>query len=151
MTHTLPLSLRIYDRLLVLYPDDLRRDHGTEMALVFAEDLNAARRTAGWRGTMRVWRCVLGEFLRFALPECLSSPAVRVPLISLALFVATTGAEISLALRHSVHPASYFHANGVAVVLPMFASPFIALLAVWTCRGGTATSLHLSGTNREEH
>ena len=40
MTHALPLSLRIYDRLLVLYPEDLRRDHGAEMALVFAEDLD---------------------------------------------------------------------------------------------------------------
>lgn len=150
MIHPLPLSLRIYGRLLIFYPEDLRRDHGAEMALVFAEDLDAARRAAGWRGAIRVWRCALGEFLRLALPEFMSTSAVRVPLISTALFIVTTGAELLLAVRHSVQPASYFRADGVAVGLSMFATPFISLLAVWTCRGGTTTSLHLSDTTRED-
>src|SRR5205807_1636717 len=59
MTDALVLSSRLYRRMLILYPEDLRRDYGAEMALVFADDLAAARRERGMRGVVRVWRCAL--------------------------------------------------------------------------------------------
>jgi hypothetical protein len=61
MTNAPPLSSRLYDRLLGLYPEDLRRDFGADMALVFAEDLDTARREAGLRGVIRMWRVRAGR------------------------------------------------------------------------------------------
>jgi len=144
MTDALPLSSRIYSRLLVLYPEDLRREFGAEMALVFAEDLDAARQEAGILGVIRVWRCALGEFFRFALPGYVSSPAVRVPAICCAVFMAMMSGNMALALRQSPHTATLFQSAFIALWLPMFTTPFIALVAVWTCRGRGVTSLHLS-------
>jgi hypothetical protein len=78
-------NARIYSRILTLYPDDLRRDFGMEMALLFAEDLAAARLEAGISGVLRVWRCALREVFQLALPHRVSNPAVVVPGISFVL------------------------------------------------------------------
>jgi hypothetical protein len=150
MTDTLPLSSRIYNRLLVLYPEDLRRDYGPEMALVFAEDLDAARRDAGMRGVIRVWRCALGEFLRFALPGCASSPAVRVPAVWFALSSGIMGAEMAMTLRHAWNAPTLFHAFCAALLLPCLTTPFMFLTVVWACRGDTIISLGLSSHTGEE-
>ncbi len=103
MTNAVPLRSRLYGRLLVLYPEDLRRDYGVEMALAFAEDLDTARRDAGLRGVIRVWRCALVEFMRFALPGCASSPAFRVPAISVAFSVGIMGISLVGAARCDQH------------------------------------------------
>ena len=151
MTNTLQLSSRLYGRLLVLYPDDLRRDFGAEMALDFAEDLETAHRDAGLRGILRVWYCTLAEFLRFALPGHASSPAVRVPAISLAFFVAATCGQITLEYCHRVPSApEFFHSLSVALILPILATPVFSLLAVWACRGDGAISLDLSDPPRRK-
>jgi hypothetical protein len=150
MTYALPLSSRIYGRLLDLYPEDLRRDHGAEMALVFAEDLDTARREAGGRGAIRVWRCALHEFIRFAMPRHASSPAVRVPAISFGLCVAMMSAEMELALRHAPNPPTLFNAVRATLLLPLFATPIISLVSVWACRGSGVMSLGLSHSRREE-
>ncbi len=118
MIDLLPLSSRIYRRLLVLYPEDLRRDYGADMAFVFAEDLEAARREAGLRGVVRVWRCALCEFFRFALPDHASSPAVSVPAIWFALSSIIMSAEVALALRHSPRTPRPSHALCAALLLP---------------------------------
>jgi hypothetical protein len=143
MTNALPLSSRIYSRLLVLYPEDLRRSYGADMLLVFAEDLDAARRKAGTRGAVRVWRCALGELLRLGLPGCASSPAVRVAAISCALFIAMMGGVMTLALRHAPDAPTFFHAARFALLLPLFSTPLISLVSVWACRGGDVISLDL--------
>ena len=150
MTHALPLSSRIYARLLVLYPEDLRRDFGAEMALVFAEDLAAARREAGMRGVIRVWRCALGEFVRFALPGHASSPAVSVPAIWFALSSVIMSAEVAMALRHSPHAPRPFHALCAALLLPSMTAPLMSLAIMWACRGNAITSLGLSDQREEE-
>jgi hypothetical protein len=145
------LGSRVYSHLLVLYPDELRRDFGADMALVFAEDLDTARRKAGLPGVIRVWQCALCEFLRFALPRRASSPAVRVPAISLALFLAVVSGEMTLALRRTADAATLFQAVFTALWLPLFATPIIALAAVWACRGRAVILLDLSGNTDEEH
>ena len=143
MTTALPLSSRIYGRLLVLYPEELRRDFGAEMALVFADDLQAARREAGLRGALRVWRCALGEFVRLALPACASSPAVRVPAITFALFTTLMTGEMGLAIRHAPHPLSPM-AGSAILMLPLYSTPFVSLVSFWACRSNTVISLGLS-------
>jgi hypothetical protein len=151
MTDTLPLSSRIYNRFLILYPEDLRRDYGPEMALVFADDLDAARREEGLRGVLRVWRCALGEFLRLALPVHAAHPAVRVPAISLAVFICATSAEMAMAYPQAPNLPMFFHAVGMALALPFFVSPVISLFAVWSCRGEDAISLGLVDPPAKEH
>jgi hypothetical protein len=150
MTNVLPLSSRIYCRLLVLYPEDLRRDYGADMALVFADDLDAARRETGTRGVIHVWRCALGEFLRFGLAGCVASTTVRVPVISFVLFSAMLSGEMIVATRHAPDARTLFHALRAALLLPLFSTPFVSLLSVWACRGSVVHSLGLSGHTGED-
>jgi hypothetical protein len=113
------------------------------MALVFADDLDAARRDQGLRGVLRIWRCALIEFFRFALPGRLSSPAVRVPAIASAIFTSAMTAQISALWRHSPDVPAFFHALGLALTLPVLGTPFVSLVAVWACRGDRPVSLQL--------
>jgi hypothetical protein len=147
MIDTLEVSSRLYGRLLLFYPEDLRRDYGSEMSSVFDEDLECAHRTAGLPGMFRVWRCALAEFIRFALPGRLSAPAVRVPAIASTVFVAAMTAQMSVLWRHAPGVPSFFHALGVALTLPVLLTPGISLLAVWACRSRQPLSLQL----RQEH
>jgi hypothetical protein len=143
MTTTLPLSSRIYARLVRLYPEDLRRDYGAEMVLVFGEDLSAARRQTGWRGVLRTWRCAVAEFIRFALLCRLSSPAFRVPAIATAILGGSMIAQVSALWRHAPNVSAFFHAVGVALLLPILATPIVSLLAVWVCHGHRTISIAL--------
>jgi hypothetical protein len=90
MTGAVSLSSRIYSRLAALYPEDLRREYGDEIVLVFAEEL----RDGDLSRVIRVWRNALGEFFRFALPDCAARPAIRVPAIGMAFTVVSTSAEL---------------------------------------------------------
>jgi hypothetical protein len=150
MTNALSLSSRIYRRLLVLYPEDLRRDFEADMAFVFAEDLEAARRDAGMRGVLRVWRCALGEFVRFALPGCAASPAVRVPAVWFALSSIIMCAEVAMAIRHSPHAPRPLPAICAALLLPSLTAPLMSLAIMWACRSNAIISLHLSNQTGEE-
>ncbi|HXK03037.1 MAG TPA: hypothetical protein VMS37_11595 [Verrucomicrobiae bacterium] len=151
MIDTMQLSSRIYARLLVLYPGDLRRAYGTEMAFVFAEDIEAARREGGLRGVIRVWRCALAEFLRFALPGHASSPFIRVPAVWFAFSTATLTAEMLMSRCRWWNAPTFFHAVCAALLLPALTSPTVSLAAVWACRGQELTSLGLSDAPRTEH
>lgn len=143
MTSTLALSSRIYGRLLSLYPEELRRDFGEEMALAFADDLAMAQHDAGLRGVLRVWRGALWEFFKFALPGQASNPVVRVPAIGLAFSVFSLSAE--LALHYSIHVPLRF---AFAATLPTFATVLTPLAVMWACRGKDVVSLHLSDQPR---
>jgi hypothetical protein len=144
MTQTPPLSSHIYGRLLALYPEDLRRDFGADMAVVFEEDLETARREEGMRGAIRVWRCALGEFLRYALPHRASSPAVRVSAVWFALSFAVMTFEMAMAMRHAPVVATPWRALCAALLLPALTTPLMALAVFWGCRGSVLTSLNLS-------
>jgi hypothetical protein len=123
----------------MFYPEDLHRDYGSEMALAFADDLDTACRDAGLRGVIRVWRCALCEFLKFALPGHLSSPAVRVPAIALAFSVFSMSLE--LVLHYSTHAPLRF---AIAAMLPTFATVLTPLAVIWACRSKGVLSLGLS-------
>jgi hypothetical protein len=77
-------SLRAYRRLLILYPDDLRRDFGPEMLEAFAHDLSAECAASKVKGAIHVWRITLRELIRIGLPAWLRIPAVAVPALSVA-------------------------------------------------------------------
>ena len=144
MTKSADRSARLYGRLLLLYPDDLRRDYGAEMILAFHGDIESARRDAGVRGVLRVWRCAASEVLRLALPAQLASPAVLVPALLFAFTFVTISFEMMLALRHA-HPSAstFFRAIMPAFPLLSFVTPVIGLGAVWVCRGSETLSLGL--------
>jgi hypothetical protein len=145
MTNLLSVSSRLYRRLVALYPEDLRRDFADEMMLVFADDLAAARREAGLRGVLRVWRCCIGEFLRFALPGHASNPALRVPAIAVAFGFASLGAEV--VLHCATHQPARF---GAAGLLATFAPMFVPLAVIWGCRGRAFLSLGLSANKEKQ-
>jgi hypothetical protein len=144
MTNFADWSVRLYGRILLLYPDDLCRDYGAEMILAFRDDMESARRDAGVRGVLRVWRCTLSEVMRLAVPAHLASPAVLVPAMEFAFTLATISFEMMLALRHA-HPSAsaFFHAIMPAFPLLSFVTPVIALGAVWICHGTETLSLGL--------
>jgi hypothetical protein len=138
MTNPLPWSSRLYLRLLTLYPEDLCRDYGAEMELVFADNLAAARRERGLRGAVHVWRQTLIEFLRLAIPGFVSNPAVRVPAIASQLTVASliAGATPRTA------PVPFLVLS--AALLPTSYLPIVALFWMWACRNHSVEALHLA-------
>jgi hypothetical protein len=84
MTRFLPWSLRTYRLLLLLYPDDLRRDFGSEMFEAFADDLSVECAARGVKGAIRIWRITLCEVIRIGFPAWLQIPAIAVPALSAA-------------------------------------------------------------------
>ena len=136
-------SSRIYDRLLLLYPEDLTRQYGAEMALVFAENVAAAQRREGAWGVVRVWRYALGEFVRLAAPGWRESHVVRVPAIWFALSLAIMSLE--MAHSHSRCAMTPAQAMCCALFLPCMTTPFFAAASIWACRGNRVISLGLGG------
>jgi len=94
-------SLWLYERLLLLYPEDLRRDFGGEMILAFADDLEAAWGDARIAGVMQIWWYALREMLTVALPAQRSNPCVLVPALSFVVVAATQSAELCLAVHQA--------------------------------------------------
>lgn len=88
-----PLHLKTYRAALYLYPQDLRREFGNDMAEAFEEDLRHS-------GPIQVWSVAVRELLRIGLPGLMRNPAVAVPVLSAALNMAALTLELSLALLH---------------------------------------------------
>jgi len=149
VTRALRWSLRAYENLLSLYPEDLRRDYRSEMTLVFAEDLESAQREAGLRGFLRVWGCALAEFVHFELPVQASSPTVLVPAFTFVAFAALISVEMGVALRHLPTGAMVLHELRPTVTIPLFSAPFISLAVVRVSRS-RIESLDLSRTTDGE-
>jgi hypothetical protein len=82
----LSLSLTAYRSLLILYPDDLRREFGHDMLDAFMDDLSAERSI---KGAIRVWHITLREVIRIGFPAWLQIPAVAVPALSSAMAIVT--------------------------------------------------------------
>jgi hypothetical protein len=148
MIAMLQVSSHIYGRLIELYPADLYREFGAEMALVFADDLEAARSEAGLWGVLRVWRCALGEFLRI-VPA--GHPALRVSAVWFALSVAILGVEEVMWLGHELPGLTPFHAILAALTLPALLSPGFSLAAIWICHGDEVIAMDLAVAPRREH
>jgi hypothetical protein len=130
MKALLHLSSRIYDKLLFLYPEDLRRDFGDEIALAFADDIEAAWRQGRVMGIIYVWCCAIREVLTVALPGQASNPCVLVPAIAFALAAFTQGAELCVALHvvPRVERLQLMDAIRLAVLLPSFANAVVAFV-----------------------
>jgi hypothetical protein len=151
MTDGLSFSSRIYACLLTFYPEDLRRDYGADMALVFAEDLAAARRETGVRGTICVWRWTVGDFLRLALPCWISTPALRMPAISFALFAGMMPGILLAGLGHPANALPNFQGLRFALLLPLFSAPVIGLASLCACRRTRFASMRDGINGGEEH
>ena len=102
------LSCAVYKILLALYPPDVRRAFGREMADTFAEQLADAWTEERLVGAVRVWSLTLLELASIALPQQLARPAMTVPAASL---VATSALFFSLlwAFEHSLVLNAWYH------------------------------------------
>lgn len=74
----LEASHKVYERFLVLYPSDLRRDFGAEMIEVFDEQVSEAYSRRGFPGLLRVWFNAAQEFIAVALPSRLAERVVPI-------------------------------------------------------------------------
>lgn len=81
MTNIFGPSVRLYGLLMLLYPGELRRDFGSEMLEVFAEDLRHAIDYRGAKGAAGVWWRTLRELTRIALPAHAGNRIIAVPFI----------------------------------------------------------------------
>ena len=131
------VSVRIYAAMLHLYPSDLRRDFGGDMAGVFAEDLANAFCFRGIRGVLSVWWCVLTEFAVVAIPEQAGNRIVAVPFILFCLNEILLLLELFFAFGMRVAPVRFSFAvfwpgvlaalTSVVVVIVGKTSPFCLL------------------------
>jgi hypothetical protein len=66
---TIRLSIRIYRRLLVAYPDAFRREYGAHMAQVFGDCRRETAQADGVVGLWRYWLTAFGDLIGSALAE----------------------------------------------------------------------------------
>jgi hypothetical protein len=118
MTRFLRWSLRAYRGLLILYPDDLRRDFGPEMLEAFGHDLAVECAGRSIRGVLRVWRITLRELIHIALPAWLQTPAVAVAALSTAAAIISQSPLLIVTIQRE------------AAIRPGDATPLDALFAV---------------------
>jgi hypothetical protein len=127
----------LYEKLLLLYPEDLRREFGAEMALAFADDVEIM-------GAPRMWWCALGELLTVALPGQKSHPSVVVPALSFALAAFTQSAELWIG-THQAHPVEYPLAYSILIVLlPSLLNAFVAFVVTRVYANLSITVLRLN-------
>ena len=143
MNGALHFSLRIYERLLRLYPADLRRDFGREMVLAFADDMEAAWNANRALGIVRVWRCTLHETLTLALPAHKTDPCILVPAAAFALSACMQGAVLAFALHQTGRPLQGCLIQTM-VLLPSAATALIALVVSWMASRRGIVSLELA-------
>ena len=94
-------SVRAWRGVLLLYPDDLRRDFGPEMLEAFEDDLSVECAARGIKGAVRVWRITLREVIHIALPAWLEVPAVAVPALSCAAAIVSQSPVLIMAIRRA--------------------------------------------------
>jgi hypothetical protein len=130
MKELLVASAWIYEKLLFLYPEDVRRNFGGEMALAFADDMEAAWGSGREMEVVRVWWWAARELLTIALPGQSSNRCVLVPALSFALVAFVQGAELWAALHQAAHTDSYplLESIRLAVLLPSIASGVIGFV-----------------------
>jgi len=130
MSQLLSLSSWMYERLLFLYPENLRREFGVEMALAFADDLEAAWHDARLAGVMQIWWYAIRELLTVALPGQTSNPCVLVPALSFVMAASTLGAEIGFAFLHARRTDASLLLDAIllAVFLPSLLSALVGFV-----------------------
>jgi len=103
----------IYQAMLRLYPEDLQRDFGEDMADAFTEELLRAWRERGFiRKTVAmagVWWWAVSELVTIAIPAKLANPAVEARAMSVALHLVVVGGALALVAVHDQMPAHIWH------------------------------------------
>ncbi len=144
MTGFLRWSSCTYEALLHLYPRELREEFGSEMTMVFADDLGDAWRKDRAAGAIRVWWYTLSEFVRIALPHQLSQLEATVAVVAFAWSLAMFAAEGCLAFRYL--PAALIPAEAMRhILLPSLAQATCAWAAVCLSRTDPPISLLRQG------
>jgi hypothetical protein len=130
MNRLLESSARIYRRLLLLYPEDLRRDFGEEMVLAFIDDLDEAWINARIGGVARMWWYAIGELITVAMPGQQSNPCVVVPAVSFLFTLFTQGflAWAGMRLNPQVDSARFASSLYSAILLSSAANALVALV-----------------------
>jgi hypothetical protein len=112
----------LYQKLLLLYPQDLRRQFGAEMTLAFADDIKSM-------GAHRVWWCAVRELVTVALPGQKSNPAVLVPALSFAVSALTQSGELWIGMHQTQRVESTPLVGAIFVVIvPSLLNAFVALV-----------------------
>jgi hypothetical protein len=130
MNRVLELSVRTYRSLLLLYPEDLRRDFGDEMVLAFVDDLDQAWIEARLAGVARIWRSAIAELVTVALPGQQSNPCILVPALSFLFTLFTQGflAWAGMRLNPQVDSARFAGSLYFAILLSSTANALVALV-----------------------
>jgi hypothetical protein len=122
-------SARVYEKLLFLYPEDLRREFGGEMALAFADDIESAWSQRRAMGVIQVWWWTLRELVMVGLPGQASNPSVAVPALSFALCALTQSAELWIGSHQSHRVEHVPLADAILLVLlPSLLNGFVAFI-----------------------
>jgi hypothetical protein len=119
-------SLRTYRNLLLLYPEELRRDFGEEMLDAFERDLSAECAARSIKGAVRVWRITLREAIRIGLPAWLRNPAVAVPALAAAVDIVSQSPLLIVAIRNHAFLVDTLFAIAIEAVVT-FATSFVAV------------------------
>jgi hypothetical protein len=108
-------SLSAYRSLLIVYPDDLRRDFGPEMLEAFEQDLSAVCAARSIKGAIRLWRITLRESIRIGLPAWLRIPAVAVPAISAAMAILTQSPLLIMTVVRKENATPLYALSAIAI------------------------------------
>lgn len=122
-------SVRLYERLLLLYPRELRCEFGSEMILAFADDLEAAWGDARIAGVAQIWWYALCEMVTVALPGQQSNPSIIVPAWSFGVTAVTQSAELWIGTHQAqrVEYLSLFNSI-LLIVMPSLLNACVALI-----------------------
>lgn len=135
MNEILCRSVRIYQKLLALYPEDLRREFGHEMVLAFADDLAQAWGDARWAGIIQIWWYAIRELLTVALPGQMSNPYILSPALAFLFAALTETAFVCLGIHQARHVDGAVLADAfwLVVVFPSLINAFVAFLVTCFC------------------
>ncbi|HTW64327.1 MAG TPA: hypothetical protein VME17_06905 [Bryobacteraceae bacterium] len=132
MREVLARSIRIYEQLLLLYPEELRRDFGEEMVLAFADDLQQAWGDARMAGVAQIWWYALRELITVALPGQRSSPYVLSPALAFLTTAMSESAIVWIGTHQIAHvPEAQVAAMWISVLLASSMNAFVAFVV--TC------------------
>jgi hypothetical protein len=156
MTTFLHWNSQAYNKLLIVFRRELRREFGMEMTLVFAEDLSDAWRKRGALGMIQVWWRAFAEVVSIALPDQCANSRVTVPVIAFGLSVAVRSAVTGFAIRHA--PATGLQGTLLLgetirffVLLPGLADAAVAFAVACLSKSKPPISLLLAYAHREAH
>jgi hypothetical protein len=96
MPKTLQYVLGCYRGLLWLYPPDLRRAYGNDMADVFNQLLFAEWKSRGMRGVAAAGRRAIGEVFTIAIPGQLVSDWMITTILSLVITSGVLGSLVGV-------------------------------------------------------